>query len=213
MPELPEVEHARRVLESHALGRIVRRLRALHPAIRRSLPPRTAARAVGHRVVRVERRAKHQYLHLDDGAALHVHFRMSGDWHIGRDDEPMLPHARAIIELDDGTRISLLDPRLVNVTDIPSLSSEPAGLSYDRESLGLRWWVVRPTCDQLANDAVVEADQHLSRVFSLHEAQPVPNSSVSTGSSTAALGTMETFAFRFTGSRAEIGVREQPLIG
>ena len=111
MPELPEVEQAKRLLERHATGRVVRRLVALHPAVRRGLPARVAARAVGRRIVRIERRAKHQLLHLDDGAVLHVHFRMTGDWLIERVSDAVHPLARATIDLDDGTRISLVDPR------------------------------------------------------------------------------------------------------
>ena len=139
MPELPEVEQARRLVERHANGRVVRRLVALHPALRRTLPPRLAARAVGRRIVRVERRAKHQLLHLDDGAVLHVHFRMSGDWLIERVGDDLHRHARATIDLDDGTRISLVDPRALgsiryhaaDALTLPTLGPEPLDDAFD----------------------------------------------------------------------------------
>ena len=157
MPELPEVEQARRLLERHALGRVVRALRALHPALRRSLPPRAAARAVGRRIVRIERRAKHQLLHLDDGGLLHVHFRMSGDWLIQRAGDAVHPHARAMLELDDDTRISLVDPRALGTivhcragaeVGVPMLGPEPMDPAFDgarlRASFATRRGAVKP---------------------------------------------------------------------
>jgi formamidopyrimidine-DNA glycosylase len=62
-------------------------------------------------VVRVERRGKHQLLVLDDGATLLVHFRMDGDWDLGRSDGLLPRHARASLEFDGGRRAVLTDPR------------------------------------------------------------------------------------------------------
>lgn len=143
MPELPEVEQARRLLERHAVGRVVRKLGVLHPALRRTLPSRAATRAVGRRIVRVERRAKHQLVHLDDGAMLHVHFRMSGDWHFDRTGDAVHRHARALIELDDGSRVSLIDPRALGTIvyrragtlALPALGLEPLDPEFSGATL------------------------------------------------------------------------------
>lgn len=144
MPELPEVEQAARSLDRAARGRVIRRLAALHPALRRVLPPRNAARAVGRTILRVERRAKHQLVHLSDGGVLHVHFRMAGDWVIGRADDPLPTHARAVLELDDGTRIALVDPRALSTVALssdaehrlPPLGPEPLDAAFDAAVLG-----------------------------------------------------------------------------
>ncbi|MHB1073446.1 MAG: DNA-formamidopyrimidine glycosylase family protein [Gemmatimonadaceae bacterium] len=40
------------------------------------------------------RKGKHQLLHLEDGATLHVHFRMTGDWEVVGAGEP-LPRPRS----------------------------------------------------------------------------------------------------------------------
>ena len=111
MPELPEVEFAVRRLRRAVKGRVIAQLRAHHPAQRRSVPPRVAAAAQGRRVLRVERRGKHQLLHLDDGALLLVHFRMDGDWVFDRRDTKLPPHARVTLDLSDGRRAVLVDPR------------------------------------------------------------------------------------------------------
>ena len=72
MPELPEVEHAARVLRAAVVGRTVRDARALHRAQRRHLTARSIARLRGARIERVERRGKHQLLALSTGDTLVV---------------------------------------------------------------------------------------------------------------------------------------------
>ena len=141
MPELPEVEQAARALERVSRGRVIRRLVALHPALRRTLPARRAARAAGRTVLRVERRAKHQLVHLSDGSILHVHFRMAGDWVIDRVADELPAHARALLELDDGTRIALVDPRALSTITLtregehrlPALGPEPLDPAFDAD--------------------------------------------------------------------------------
>src|SRR5262252_5901464 len=111
MPELPEVEYAARVLRKAVLGKSVRSLRALHRAQRRHLPPSAIARVRGARIASVDRRGKHQLLVLSTGDTLVVHFRMTGDWSVDDSATPVAKYARVVIELDDGVRISLIDPR------------------------------------------------------------------------------------------------------
>ena len=111
MPELPEVEFAVRRLRRRLVGRTIVALRAHHAAQRRTLGARVVARVIGTRVLGVERRGKHQLLHLADGATLLVHFRMAGDWAFTRRAAALPPHARVSIELDNAARVILTDPR------------------------------------------------------------------------------------------------------
>ena len=89
--------------------------------------------------------------------------------------------AQAVSELSDFVRIGvdvlevrvwLPDPRRVTVSVLPSLFSEPR--SPTTENLSLPGGGSYAQLGQLADDLVVEADQHLSRILALHEAQPVP---------------------------------------
>ena len=82
MPELPEVESAVRRLRRALVGRKIVEVRVLHPALRRRLSPARARSLRGATIESVERRGKHQLVHLDDGRILHAHFRMTGDWSI-----------------------------------------------------------------------------------------------------------------------------------
>jgi formamidopyrimidine-DNA glycosylase len=147
MPELPEVESAARILRDVALGRRIVAFRCLHPATCRTLTPSDRARVVGRQIVDVGRRGKHQLLALDDGTTLHVHFRMAGDWHVARDDDParvsdVLRHARAEFVFDDGARVSLVDPRALSTimlhapgaSPLPPLGPEPTDPGFSAAS-------------------------------------------------------------------------------
>jgi formamidopyrimidine-DNA glycosylase len=143
MPELPEVERSARRLARAALGKTIASVKAIHPSLKRKLPPARARAAKGKRIERIERRGKHQLLHLDNGGTLVVHFRMNGDWEIGTTADPLDPFTRAVIELADGTLISLVDPRALSsitldrkgASSLPKLGREASDRSLDAEYL------------------------------------------------------------------------------
>lgn len=113
MPELPEVEEAAGRLRRALVGRTLATVTAHHPSQRRHLG--AARRARGAVVTHVERRGKHQLIHLGDGALIHVHFRMDGDWEIGPRSEPLPRAARVTLETTHGIRVALVDPRALSV--------------------------------------------------------------------------------------------------
>lgn len=110
MPELPEVEHATQRLAHIATGRRIAALRTLHPAIARGLSAGDLASVAGRTVDLVERRGKHQLVHLGDDVVLVAHFRMAGDWYDGPADAPPR-FARAALEFTDGSAVFLVDSR------------------------------------------------------------------------------------------------------
>ena len=144
MPELPEVEAALEVLRARARGRTITRMRVLHPALRRRLKPAQLRALVGARIARVERRGKHQLLHLDDGRILHAHFRMNGDWMLVETGAEPPRFARAILDFDDGSSLVFVDSRALGTIDL-----HPAGAELD---LGLGPDAADPewSADQLA---------------------------------------------------------------
>jgi formamidopyrimidine-DNA glycosylase len=143
VPELPEVERAARALKRAALGKTIAAVKAIHPSLKRKLPPARARLAKGKRIESIERRGKHQLLHLDGGDTLVVHFRMNGDWEIGATADPLDRFARAVIELTDGTRVSLVDRRaLSSITldkkgssSLPKLGREASDTTLDADYL------------------------------------------------------------------------------
>jgi formamidopyrimidine-DNA glycosylase len=143
MPELPEVEAAMDVLRRHALGRTIARICVLHPAFKRRLSVVRARSAVDARIERVERRGKHQLLHLADGRVLHAHFRMNGDWTYGPVGEALPRFARAVIEFTDGGRIVFVDSRALGTIELYT-ASDTLDLGLGPDAADCRW-----TADQL----------------------------------------------------------------
>jgi formamidopyrimidine-DNA glycosylase len=118
MPELPEIEAAMDLLRQRAQGRTMTGVTLLHSALQRRVSPETLRALRGARIGRVERRGKHQLLHLDDGRIVHVHFRMNGDWVHGPVDAELPKFARALFDFDDGTRLILVDSRMLGTLDV-----------------------------------------------------------------------------------------------
>lgn len=148
MPELPEVEEAMRRLRAAVEEKTIAVVRAIHPALMRQLPAVKARRLRQRRIARVERRGKHQLLHLDDGSTLHAHFRMNGDWLVSRTDVEPDRFTRALIDLTDGTRIELHDRRALSALSYHAAGEDPL------PQLGIE-----------ANDAALDA-AYLSRALS-----------------------------------------------
>ena len=190
MPEQPEVERAAARLREALVGRRLRAVDALHPAVRRTLDDAVAASLAGRTIVAVERRGKHQLLRLDDGRTLHVHFRMAGDWDIGRVDGPLPRHARAVLTGDDGTRVALVDPRALSsivVLDVgaalPALGPEADDPALDapalRAALARRRGPIKP----------VLLDQRvLAGVGNIYAAEALWHARIDPRASAAALG-------------------------
>lgn len=126
MPELPEVEHARRAVDRLARGRRLARVRCADDPIvfeGRSAPEVEAILA-GRRVVDVHRRGKYFWAQLDRGPHPVFHLGMTGAWRYPGDHpleleaSPKIPDrawpprfTKLEIELDDGQRLAFTNPR------------------------------------------------------------------------------------------------------
>jgi formamidopyrimidine-DNA glycosylase len=112
MPELPEVETVRRLLERAILGRTIARVRlsglALREPVRRDLPRRVAGRTF----TAARRHGKYLLLDLDGGVTLISHLGMSGRW-LFYETPPREPmnHVHVRIGFRDGTELRFQDPR------------------------------------------------------------------------------------------------------
>lgn len=107
MPELPEVETVRARLAPVLTGRTLAHVEIDDARLTRPYDPaEVAAELAGERVAAVERRGKYLILRFVSGRVLLVHLRMTGGFllHPGS-------HERAVLELDDGTRLAYRDVR------------------------------------------------------------------------------------------------------
>jgi formamidopyrimidine-DNA glycosylase len=107
VPELPEVETIRAQLAPRLEGRTLVRVEILDPRLTRPYDLFEVAEELeGDTVVAVERRGKYLLLRLASGLGLLVHLRMTGSFGFAP-----VSHERAVLELDDGSRLVYRDVR------------------------------------------------------------------------------------------------------
>jgi formamidopyrimidine-DNA glycosylase len=185
MPELPEVARAARAITKAALGKTISAVRPIHPSLKKRFPPASSRRAKGRRIETIERRGKHQLINLDSGDTIVIHFRMNGDWEIGLTADPLDRFARAVIDLTDGTRISLVDRRALSTvtldrqgsSSLPKLGREASDPSLDSaylsKALQRRKIAIKPA---LMDQAVLAGLGNIYAAEALWEARIDPRS-------------------------------------
>lgn len=109
MPELPEVERARRTLESVLNRRIVEVDDRDTYVCRPHAPGQIADALIGHRFVTANRRGKLMWLETEEGPVLALHLGMTGQ--IVLDPEERLRWDRFTVRFDDGGGFALRDKR------------------------------------------------------------------------------------------------------
>lgn len=110
MPELPEVETARRGLAPHLVGRIVAGVVQRRADLRWPFAPELQALLPGRRIEAVRRRAKYLLLDTEAGSAL-LHLGMSGSLRVLPQEVPVGLHDHFDASLDNGRVLRFNDPR------------------------------------------------------------------------------------------------------
>lgn len=150
MPELPEVERARGVLERAAVGRRVIAVRcAEDPIVFEGVDPETVTEALlGREVESAERRGKHVWIELSgEGPALLMHLGMTGHiltpdtdplWLVSspRDRTAAWPPRfwKLILTFDDDGEVAMTNARRfgrVRLRQSPTEEAPIAGLGFD----------------------------------------------------------------------------------
>ncbi len=150
MPELPEVETVRRMLEPAMQDAKFRRVIVNRPNLRIPFPERFAERLRGVTVAAVVRRGKYLVVSLSSGESLIMHLGMSGWFYVApigdRTREPD-PHDHVVFVMSSGQSVVFNDPRRFGfmdltaagaVNDYPSLKAmgpEPLSPEFDVASL------------------------------------------------------------------------------
>lgn len=113
MPELPEVETVCRGIAPFITGHDFSNVVTTRPNLRVDFPELFAERLIGHRVARVERRAKYILIHSVSGACLVIHLGMSGQIKMVQAGEDYTPikHDHMFLHFDDGRQLVYNDPR------------------------------------------------------------------------------------------------------
>ena len=111
MPELPEVETVKNELEPYILGRHIADVTLnWERIVRRPSVEEFRSHLIGQRITRLCRRGKYLIFDLSGGEVLIIHLKMTGSLLLNsnQSDEK---HVRAVIHMDDGTRVNFRDPR------------------------------------------------------------------------------------------------------
>lgn len=140
MPELPEVETARRVLEPQLLDRTIEEVTVIQPqVIAHPGADEFAGRLRGQRFARAERRGKFLVFRLETGDRLVVHLRMTGCLLLMPSELEPEKYTHIVLRLDGGTELRFSDMRRFGrmwligkdeqdtYTGIEKLGPEPSG--------------------------------------------------------------------------------------
>jgi formamidopyrimidine-DNA glycosylase len=153
VPELPEVETVRRMLEPAMLGSRFRRVIVNRPNLRIRFPDQFARRLSGTTVVTVDRRGKYLTLLLSSGETLIMHLGMSGWFAVtptGNRSREADPHDHVIFVMSSGSTVVFNDPRRFGFMDLAE-----TGTFADYPSL--RVMGPEPLSDQFHADALAQA--------------------------------------------------------
>lgn len=150
MPELPEVESVRLMLEPAMRGARFRRIILNRPNLRIRFPDRFIERLRGTIVKAVARRGKYLTIELSSGETLIMHLGMTGWFHVApigdRTREPD-PHDHVVFVMSSGRTVLFNDPRRFGFMDLaepdaleayPSLrrmGPEPLSSAFDANAL------------------------------------------------------------------------------
>lgn len=121
MPELPEVETVRRLLDPVMRGAKFRRVILNRPNLRIPFPVRFADRLRGNTVSSVDRRGKYLIVRVSSGETLIMHLGMSGWFHvapIGDRSRERDPHDHVIFLMSSGQAVVFNDPRRFGFMDL-----------------------------------------------------------------------------------------------
>ena len=150
MPELPEVETVRQMLEPAMRGARFRRVILNRPNLRIPFPARFIERLRGQTVKTVARRGKYLTLELSSGETLIMHLGMSGWFHvakIGDRSREAEAHDHVAFVMSSGQTVLFNDPRRFGFMDLaereqldayPALSKmgpEPLSPNLDAKAL------------------------------------------------------------------------------
>lgn len=106
MPELPEVETVRRIVEPQIAGLTVTAVRLLQDQVIAHPSPDEFVRLLtGQTAVSLDRRGKFLIFHFRSGGRLVLHLRMTGQLIVAPQDLPVEKHTHLIASLSDGSEL------------------------------------------------------------------------------------------------------------
>lgn len=110
MPELPEVEVVRSVLESNILGLKIVDIECFYEPIIENEITEFKSLVINKKVTKLERLGKYLIFKLEDGAFI-SHLRMEGKYHYFKEEIPNLAHTHVVFHFENGYKLLYQDVR------------------------------------------------------------------------------------------------------
>ena len=112
MPELPEVETIRRIVEPQVAGRTIRAVCLLQAQVVAHPAPEAFVRLLSEQTITsLGRRGKFLVFHFASGDRMVLHLRMTGQLLVTPPDFPMETHTHLVAPLSDGNELRYIDVR------------------------------------------------------------------------------------------------------
>jgi formamidopyrimidine-DNA glycosylase len=191
VPELPEVEYIRRLLQRAMAGARITRVIVRRQTLRYPLTAGFAARLEGQTVRAVVRRAKYLVIELSSGDRLLMHLGMSGWFRLMPAE--LEPHDHVVFEMSNGKVVAFNDPRrfglmlLLNADEhaghasLTRLGPEPLDKTFDAAALAARLARRKASLKvALSDQRVVGGLGNIYVVEALHRARLSPKRRAST---------------------------------
>jgi formamidopyrimidine-DNA glycosylase len=149
MPELPEVERARREAQ-HALGgkKIIAVAAANDPLVIAGVKPKAFAAALtGRKFIKAHRKGKQMWFEFDRRPWPTLHFGMTGRFHVYTEAGDRPRHWKVEFTAADGTRLAMSDPRRfgrIRLLEDPEHQPPVSTLGYDPLDSDVTWRTIYP---------------------------------------------------------------------
>ena len=112
MPELPEVETIKRVIEPQIQGLVIENVTVKRPEVTAyPTAEEFCRRLTGQTISHMTRRGKFLMIHLESNDRIILHLRMTGCLLLTPADYPQEKHTHIIFSLDDGRELRFSDTR------------------------------------------------------------------------------------------------------
>ena len=188
MPELPEVEIIKRIIEPQIKGQKILSVDVRNEQI--IAYPETSmfcGSLINKTITGMNRRGKFLSVNLDGGDKVYLHLRMTGQLLVTPKDYPMEKHTHLIIELSGGSQIRYIDVRRfgrfwylkdgedISITGIDKLGIEPTDrkltAEYLKATMGKR---KKPIKELLHDQSIVAGIGNIYSDESLYAAEIYP---------------------------------------
>ncbi len=111
MPELPEVETVKSVLEKVVDGRTIQKIDVLRSSSVPGDKEQFVSSLTGEKFLRMSRIGKFLIFHLTNDNVIISHLRMEGKYYELKENEPNTKYARVVLHLDNGHKVCYDDSR------------------------------------------------------------------------------------------------------